>query len=84
MAEVNRSWMRRSTKLALILLVLAGLGLGGWFVIARGAGNAAQVAGQPSRQPQTVPVLAATAEAKDFPIMCSKTSTATSSRAMTR
>jgi multidrug efflux system membrane fusion protein len=69
MAEANRSWIRRSTKLALILLVLAGLGLGGWFVIARGVGNAAQVAGQPNRQPQAVPVLAATAEAKDFPII---------------
>lgn len=67
MANVHKSWVRRSIKLALILVVLAGIGLGARFLTAQGAGTAAQ--GQPNRQPQAVPVLATTAEAKDFPII---------------
>ena len=62
-----RSWVRRSIKLALILLVLAGIGLGARFLTALGARTPAQA--QPNRQPQAVPVLATTAEAKDFPII---------------
>jgi multidrug efflux system membrane fusion protein len=53
--------------LALILLVLVGIGLSARFLIAQGAGAAAQAQG--NRQPQEVPVLAETAEAKDFPII---------------
>lgn len=67
MASVDRSWGRRSIKLALILLVLAGIGLGARLLTAQGAGAAAQT--QPNRQLRAVPVLATTAEAKDFPII---------------
>src|SRR5690348_8626544 len=67
MASVDRSWVRRSIKLALLLLVLAGIGLAARFFTAQGTGTAAQA--QPNRQPQAVPVLATTAEAKDFPIV---------------
>jgi multidrug efflux system membrane fusion protein len=67
MASVDRSWVRRSIKLALIFLVLAGIGLGARFLAANGAGTTAQA--QTNRQPQAVAVLATTAEAKDFPII---------------
>ncbi|MGB9647668.1 MAG: efflux RND transporter periplasmic adaptor subunit, partial [Stellaceae bacterium] len=53
--------------MALILLVLAGIGLGARLLTALGASTPAQA--QPNRQPQAVPVLATTAEAKDFPII---------------
>jgi multidrug efflux system membrane fusion protein len=48
-------------------LVLVGIGLSARFLAAQGAGAAAQA--QRNRQPREVPVLAATAEAKDFPII---------------
>ncbi len=67
MASMHGSWIRRSIKLTVLLLVLAGIGLGARFLTAQGAGNAAQA--QPNRQPQAVPVLATTAEPKDFPVI---------------
>ena len=67
MASMHGSWIRRSIKLTVLLLVLAGIGLGARFLTAQGAGTAAQA--QPNRQPQAVPVLATTAEPKDFPVI---------------
>jgi multidrug efflux system membrane fusion protein len=56
-------------KLVFVIAVVGILGAGGWFFASRANGSAAQAASEPDRQQQAVPVLAATAESKDFPII---------------
>jgi multidrug efflux system membrane fusion protein len=69
MAMLDGYWVGRFAKLAAILLVLTAAGLGARLLTTRGAGTPAQAAAQQHRPAQPVPVLAATAEAKDFPII---------------
>jgi membrane fusion protein, multidrug efflux system len=69
MAIADKSSVGRRLKLVFVLMMLAGLGTGGWFFASRGDSDTAHAAAQPNRQQQAVPVLAATAEAKDFPII---------------
>jgi multidrug efflux system membrane fusion protein len=71
MARAGKPWARRSITLALVIFVLAGVGSGGWFFASRAGGSSqkTQAAIEQSQQQQAVPVLAATAEAKDFPIV---------------
>jgi multidrug efflux system membrane fusion protein len=71
MARAGKAWARRSITLALVIFVLAGVGSGGWFFASRAGGSSqkTQAALEQSQQQQAVPVLAATAEAKDFPIV---------------
>jgi multidrug efflux system membrane fusion protein len=71
MARARESWARPSVTLALTIFGLAAVGLGGWFFASRESGSRhqAQAALDQTHRPQTIPVLAATAEAKDFPII---------------
>jgi multidrug efflux system membrane fusion protein len=70
MARAGESWARPSIALVLIF-GLAAVGLGGWFFASRESGSShkTEAALDQSHEQQTVPVLAATAEAKDFPII---------------
>jgi membrane fusion protein, multidrug efflux system len=70
MARAGESWARPSIALALIF-GLAAVGFGGWFFASRESGSShkTEAALDQSHEQQTVPVLAATAEAKDFPII---------------
>jgi hypothetical protein len=68
--ERPEKWrVRRSIELVLFVFVLAGFGLGGWFLASRDvrSSNVAQAAPQQDQQQQAVPVFAAIAEANDFP-----------------
>ena len=69
MANAEKSLVGRWLKLVFVIAVVGILGAGGWFFASRANGSAAQAAVQPNQQPQAVPVLAATAEAKDVPII---------------
>jgi membrane fusion protein, multidrug efflux system len=69
MASAEESLAGRWLKPIFVVVVVAGLGTGGWFFASRDDSDAARAAVQPNRQEQAVPVLAATAEAKDFPII---------------
>jgi multidrug efflux system membrane fusion protein len=69
MANADKSLVGRWLKFLFVSFVVVGLGWGGWFVVTRSAADTAQAAAQPNRQRQAVPVLATTAEAKNFPII---------------
>jgi multidrug efflux system membrane fusion protein len=71
MARAGESWARRSIALALIIFGLVAVGSGGWYLASResGSSNKTHAPLDQSHGQQTIPVLAATAEAKDFPII---------------
>jgi membrane fusion protein, multidrug efflux system len=71
MATAGTSWARLGVKLALIGLVLAGVGSGGWFLASRdrGAGQKARAAHEQSQPQQAIPVLGAVAQAQNFAIV---------------
>jgi membrane fusion protein, multidrug efflux system len=69
MARAGRHWVRWSIKLALAILIIAGLGSGGWLVASRHNGRHGGSGQEAQRQQQAVPVLAATAGAGDVPII---------------
>jgi len=67
----ERPGVRLPIKLALTIVVLAGVGWGGWFFASRESGSSqkAQAAREQGDHQQAIPVLVATAEAQDFPII---------------
>jgi membrane fusion protein, multidrug efflux system len=67
----ERPGARLPIKLALTIVVLAGVGWGGWFFASRESGSSqkAQAAREQGDHQQAIPVLVATAEAQDFPII---------------
>jgi multidrug efflux system membrane fusion protein len=71
MERPEKSRVRRSIELVLFVFFLAGFGLGGWFLASRDgrSSHLAQAAPEQDQQQQAVPVFAATAEAKDFPVL---------------
>jgi multidrug efflux system membrane fusion protein len=71
MERPGKSRVRQSIELVLFVFALAGFGLGGWFLASRDgrSSHVAQAASEPERQQSAVPVFAATAEAKDFPVL---------------
>lgn len=70
-ARGKESWARWSIRLVLIIFGLAGIGWGAGLLASRESSSShkTQAALDQSQRQQTIPVLAATAEAKDFPII---------------
>jgi membrane fusion protein, multidrug efflux system len=69
MAFADKSSVGRWRNLALAILGVIGLGTGLWFFAARDNAGMAQSKAERGGQQKPVPVLATTAEAKDFPII---------------
>lgn len=69
MARAEKFGVALSLKLVSVVLIVAILGSGGWFLASRqGVHSKAQAAVRPAGQ-QAVPVLATTAKAKNFPMI---------------
>jgi membrane fusion protein, multidrug efflux system len=71
MAREAKLWAQPFVKLVIIVPVLAGTGLGGWFFASRGRGDLqeARAALEQNHTREAVPVLAAVAEAQNFSIV---------------
>jgi membrane fusion protein, multidrug efflux system len=70
MARARKFTLRRSIKLAIVILIFGSV-FGAWFFASREEphNGEAQAASEPGAQQQAVPVLAAAAEAKEVPII---------------